>query len=276
MVFNTKWRLFLCLAGSVFLTSLLLAWKQNSDIMDASIPADLRIVTYNIHHGAPHNSAEISLESIAAVVLKSEASLVAIQEMDRFTKRSGNVDQVAELARLLNMEAYFSKSIDHEGGEYGVALFSKYPLVATQRFDLPMAIAGEQRSLALAKVKLPDSKEFYFGSTHLDLNVPNRKAQAQRLKEIERSLDAPLMIGGDFNAVSKDEEMILLRESFSISCADAGCPFTSPAHNPRRAIDFFVYNSKFADMFRFKSSEAMVGEMASDHIPHVAIFEIVD
>lgn len=276
MVFNRKWHMPLFLATSLVLTLLLLAWKENPATTDSDKQVDLRMITYNIHHGAPHNSTEISLENIAAVILKSEASVVAIQEMDRFTKRSGNVDQGAELARLLNMEAYFSKSIDHEGGEYGIALFSKYPLVSTQRFDLPMAMPGEQRSLALAKVRLPNGKEFYFGSTHLDLNVPNRTAQAKELKEIEKSLNAPLVIGGDFNAVPTSEEMILLKESFSISCLEEGCPFTSPAHHPRRAIDFFVYNSKFRDIFRFKSSEAMIGEMASDHIPHVATFEILN
>ncbi len=255
---------------SIFLTS-------SVSIGTKEIKSDtLTMMTYNIHHGAPAHSTEINLRNIADVILKSKASIVAIQELDRFTGRSGNVDQIAELEKLLHMKAYFSKSIDHDGGEYGVALFSKYPLVSTQKVNLPMAIAGEQRSIALAQIRLPNGKEFYFGSTHLDLNVPNRTAQVQAIKALEKELDAPLIIGGDFNATPTSAEMILLQESFSLSCPVGGCGFTIPVKTPKRAIDFFAFNSTFNGLFQFKGSHAMVGEEASDHLPHVADFLILD
>lgn len=236
----------------------------------------LIMITYNIHHGAPQNSEDVNLKDIADVILRSKADLVALQELDRFIERSGNVDQIAELEQLLKMKGYFSKSIDYGGGEYGVAVFSKYPLLSVERVDLPMVKDGEQRSLALAKVKLPNDKELYFGSTHLDLNVPNRISQVQKIKEIEMMLNAPLIIGGDFNAVPTSEEMIKLQESFILSCTDEGCPLTSPTSAPIRAIDFFAYNNKIKEVLGFEGSEALKEERASDHIPHIATFEILN
>jgi endonuclease/exonuclease/phosphatase family metal-dependent hydrolase len=67
-----------------------------------------------------------------------------------------------------------------------------------------------------------------------------------------------------------------LQESFSLSCPAGGCAFTIPVKAPKRAIDFFAFNSTFKDLFQFKESQAMVGEEASDHLPHVANFLILD
>ncbi|MCY4780746.1 endonuclease/exonuclease/phosphatase family protein [Sphingobacterium sp. UT-1RO-CII-1] len=264
---------FLCALATVVLSLSFSAWK----FKDVEIKkGELIMITYNIHHGAPQSSEEVNLKDIADVILRSKADLVALQELDRFIARSGNVDQIAELEQLLNMKGYFSKSIDYNGGEYGVALFSKHPLISVERFDLPMVKDGEQRSLALAKVKLPNDQELYFGSTHLDLNIPNRIAQVQRIKEIEMNLNAPLIIGGDFNAIPTSEEMIKLQESFTLSCVAGGCPLTSPTSNPKRAIDFFAYNNKVKEVLDFKGSEALKEEKASDHIPHVATFEFLN
>src|SRR5690606_28222019 len=94
-------------------------------------------LTYNIHHGAPENSTEVNLNNIAAVIRKSGAELVALQEVDVNVPRSGNVDQAKVLAKLLDMHYYFSKSIDYSGGEYGVAILSKYPLTNTRNELLP-------------------------------------------------------------------------------------------------------------------------------------------
>lgn len=56
--------------------------------------------------------------------------------------------QAKELAELLEMECYFSKSIDYKGGDYDNMILSKYPLSNKRRFELPMPVLGEKRSVA--------------------------------------------------------------------------------------------------------------------------------
>ena len=44
------------------------------------------------------------------------------QEVDKGTKRSGNVDQPATLAKLSGLHAAFGSALDYDGGKYGVAI----------------------------------------------------------------------------------------------------------------------------------------------------------
>ncbi|MGN0003022.1 MAG: endonuclease/exonuclease/phosphatase family protein [Sphingobacterium composti] len=231
----------------------------------------LTTLTYNIHHGVPENSTVVNLNNIAEVIRKSGAELVALQEVDVNVPRSGKVNQAAELAKLLNMHYYFSKSIDFNGGEYGVAILSKYPLSNMRNELLPMPISGEQRSVAIATVNLPDNVLLEFASTHLDLNVPNRTAQVERLNEISKKDGKPFFVAGDYNATPTSSEMLKLKEEFTLSCL-GDCPLTFPVKNPNRAIDYIAYNRVAAKQFSLVSAYAMEGEFASDHLPLVAIF----
>ncbi|MCA5005860.1 endonuclease/exonuclease/phosphatase family protein [Sphingobacterium bovistauri] len=228
-------------------------------------------LTYNIHHGAPANSKEVSLENIAKVIKKSGADIVALQEVDVNVARSGNLNQAAELAKLLSMYYYFSKSIDFGGGEYGVAILSKYKLTNTRNELLLMPVAGEQRSVALATIQLPGNVFVEFGSTHLDLNVPNRTAQVEQLNSISRRLNRSLMIGGDYNAEPYSDEMVKLKKEFNLACNNS-YPLTFPVINPTKSIDFMTFNKIASSIFTVASVKAMNGEYASDHLPLVVEF----
>jgi len=241
---------------------------------ELQLPAKKKLVTmtYNIHHGAPENSDVVNLPNIATVIKNSGAELVALQEVDVNVGRSGNVNQAAELAKLLGMEYYFSKSIDYNGGEYGVAILSKYPLSNKRRELLPMPTAGEQRSIALATVTLPNGKNIEFAATHFDLNVPNRSAQAAYLNEMSGRLNKELFVGGDYNAESTTAEMLKLQEGFRLSCMST-CPLSFPVRNPAKAIDFVIFNPKAATTYTLASAVALTGQYASDHLPVAVVFQ---
>ncbi|WP_317235903.1 endonuclease/exonuclease/phosphatase family protein [Niabella hibiscisoli] len=71
---------------------------------------------------------------------------MALQEVDINTERSGKVNQAAQLALKTGLKSfYFAKAIDHEGGDYGVAILSKYTLDDIRTYRLPMdsATRGE-------------------------------------------------------------------------------------------------------------------------------------
>ena len=59
----------------------------------------LRVLTYNIHHAAG-TDGKVDIERIARVIQSAKPDLVALQEVDQATKRSGGVDQLARLAEL--------------------------------------------------------------------------------------------------------------------------------------------------------------------------------
>src|SRR5690606_1629000 len=137
--------------------------KPQKDQEKESIPApEIKILSYNIHHANPPSKPDlIDLEAIAKVIMESGADLVAVQEVDVYTERSGKEShQAEELARLTDMFYFFSKGIDYQGGEYGTAILSKYPISDMQRHELPNleGVNSEPRTLAVVTVTINDKK----------------------------------------------------------------------------------------------------------------------
>ena len=145
-------------------------------------------MTYNIHHcNPPSAGAKIDVEAIAQVIRKEKPDLVALQEVDVNTERSGKgLHQAKELARLTGMNFYFSKAIDHQGGDYGVAVLSRFPILDSTRFILPIdpKIGGETRTLAAITVEVAKGKKLVFACTHLDLKEPNRLSQSEQIHKL--------------------------------------------------------------------------------------------
>lgn len=95
----------------------------------AETQRSLKVLTYNIHGARPPAQKDvIDLAAIARVIRASDADLVALQEVDVRTERSGKeIDQAQDLGRLTERKVFFAKGIDFQGGEYGIAILSKLP-----------------------------------------------------------------------------------------------------------------------------------------------------
>ena len=196
---------------------------------------------------------------------------MALQEVDRNTNRAGE-DQAKKLAELLGMHYYFSKSISYNGGDYGVAILSKFPIVSSEQVMLSnKVLGGEQRSLAIVTVELLDGQKLRFASAHLDLVFENRNAQMLELNAISKKSAIPLLVAGDFNAVVDSPEMTTLKQEFSLACA-SGCPLTFPSDKPNKAIDFIVANPQASAKLTKRSYEAIGGQLASDHLPLLGVY----
>nr|MDQ3389574.1 hypothetical protein [Gemmatimonadota bacterium] len=104
----------------------------------APAPAsEVRVLIYNMHAGKDAGGVN-NLERMATVVRETGADLVLLQEVDRGTLRSGGVDQPATLARLTGLHAAFGSTLDYQGGEYGIALLSRWPILSDTLLSLPV------------------------------------------------------------------------------------------------------------------------------------------
>jgi endonuclease/exonuclease/phosphatase family metal-dependent hydrolase len=164
---------------------------------------NIRVMAYNIHHANPPSKPDfIDIDSIVGVIRAQDPDIVALQEVDVNIPRSGSIDQAEEIATKLDMNVFFGKAIDYEGGDYGVAILSKYPFSEEVVHRLPTkeGTNGESRVLATAKVKLPDGTDIRFGSTHLDAqrDSVNRELQINKIVEIASDEKLPFIIAGDF------------------------------------------------------------------------------
>lgn len=233
----------------------------------------LKVLSYNIHHANPPSKpGVIDLDAVAQVILKSGATLVAVQEVDVHTIRSGkNSNQAEELGRLTGMEVFFSKGIDYQGGEYGTAILSKYPILDTERYELPNleGINSEPRTLAVATVAI-NGTTIKFANTHLDYtNAENNLFQVQRIMGIFEEEKAPVILAGDFNAVPSSASIQLLDQQFTRSCT-SDCDFTSPQDRPKRTIDYIMV-SKNANL-EVREHQVIEETYASDHRPVLAVY----
>lgn len=237
----------------------------------------ISVLSYNIHHAnPPSRPGMIDLQAIAKVIQQEQPDLVALQEVDVFTGRSGSsVNQAAELGKLTGMNYYFAKAIDHDGGDYGVAILSKYPMENEKHFPLPTveSTGGERRTLATTTIILPGNKKIIFACTHLDAqrNDTNRVQQIQRIKEILQAKQSPFIIAGDFNA-EPGSRVIQSMDSFVQRACTSNCAFTIPEINPAKEIDFIGY--KPATAFSVVEYKVISETYASDHRPVKAILTI--
>lgn len=239
----------------------------------------LRVMTYNIYGAratSPANAAD--LDAIAEVIRRQNPDFVTLNEVDVFTNRTGkDVHQARDLAEKLGMEWHFSKAIDRDGGEYGDAVLSKYPILEKRSYRLPCAAEqpGEDRSLCVIRVQI-DGKDLYVASTHLDhlSGDASRLVQATEIRRIrDTELEGDLILCGDLNAIPSSN-VIATMTSFLTNTGPID-QYTFPSDDPSRKIDYIMY----APIEHFgvqnyqvvsRADQQVDGVDASDHRPVIA------
>lgn len=235
----------------------------------------LKVMSYNIHHANPPSKAKeglIDIDAVAAVILKQKPDLVGIQETDKGTKRSGNVDEAALLGQKTGMHAQFFKAIDYDGGDYGLTILSHYPIQSFSKVNLPQAMKGEARILSYITVNIPGKGKLTFANTHLDATHPdsNRIVQMKRIIAELGNKQGPVIIVGDFNSEASKEPIRILDQHFRRTCVNS-CAFTIPEMRPNKTIDYIAI--KNAD-WPVLEHTVIPETYASDHRPVVATFQL--
>src|SRR5690606_20681866 len=137
----------------------------------------------------------IDLQRQADVVAHTGAQVVGLNEVDIKTERSSGVDQAGTLGELLSMHVVYGPNITYQGGLYGNALLSRFPVVASRNISLA---AGGRARWGLLHAELDvDGQATHVLVTHLSLEPPERLEQLQKIIEVVRDLDGPIAVMGD-------------------------------------------------------------------------------
>jgi endonuclease/exonuclease/phosphatase family metal-dependent hydrolase len=256
--------------------SLLLLASCSSSRKASVLPekGQLKVMSYNIHIAVPPSTpGKTDIEAIVTTIRDADPDIIALQEVDVNTVRTGKVDQAAVLAEKLKMNYFFAKAIDHDGGDYGVAILSKYPISETNihRLSTIAGTGGEARVMATAKITLKGGRAIRFAATHLDAQKDsvNREKQIAEINAIAESERLPLIIAGDFNAQPGSSVINQLDKAFSRTCRN--CEPTYPMINPNITIDFIGYRP--SSRFKVLSHSVIPERYASDHLPVLATLE---
>ena len=226
-------------------------------------PKPLTMMSLNIRMGCglkdPFRIPEgglAHLPACAEVIRRVNPDWVAIQEIDRCSKRAGHVDQTAELARLCGMHGTFVKKVPQTDGDYGLAVLSKEKPIGVSKILMP----GSSHTRC---VEIVEFKDYIVACTHFPLkeDFRVRAAEIVRLNLTDRS--KPVFLAGDLNALPESPEIAELKKGFTI-LSDTSKP-TFRADNPSRCIDYILVDTAHAGTVKVLSYETIADPEATDH-----------
>jgi len=170
-----------------------------------SSPAEIKIISYNIRWRSGDDLKTL-IKLFQTDPEIGNAQILALQEVDRHKKRSGNNNTAKMIADELGMHYVWAappapKPTDEE--ETGVAILSVYPLSEVERIVLPHQGPNGRRRVALGATVEIDKKRWRVYSAHSETRI----AVSKKLEQFKALLDdlahypanMPAIIMGDLN-----------------------------------------------------------------------------
>lgn len=237
----------------------------------------LKVLTFNIFHGESYYSGNQDYESnlgiVADLINELDPDVVALQEVDCMTGRSRGVNLIVELARLTDMNPIFGKTMDFDGGEYGLGILSDYSFLSTKILPLTSGDASEPRAVLESLFIIETGDTVRFACTHLDHRDANiRDQQAEDLNDIIRTDIFPSILAGDFNAGPESKTIEIIKKKW-INSSPGNEP-TSPSIDPRRKIDYIFFRPW--EKWELVESRVIEKKRASDHNPVFTVIRILE
>ena len=157
----------------------LLSDKQEN--LKKKIEHSFTIASFNIcsAHFMEGKYTEKNLLMLAEKIKESKADVVALQEVDLHAMRSEGVNMTESLAEHSGFEySYFIKIRDFQGGEYGTAIISKFPIHKSETLNFNVKIATQGTSCGYVVLDI-DGEEVTLFNTHL--SVENEEANTETM-----------------------------------------------------------------------------------------------
>src|ERR1043166_5626 len=204
-------------------------------------PKTFRVMTYNIHHGEGIDG-KVDVLRIADVIKREQADIVALQEVDKGVARTERRDLPAELAALTGLTCVFSNNFHYQGGEYGNAVLTHFPIIRWTNSHYQMIHPGEQRGLLQVTLRV-HGRELVFMNTHIDYR-PEDTERLMNVEEIQGTLSNQrgdsVVVAGDFNDNPDSRTHAKKKEHFDDAweLIGHGDGFTFPSEAPQKRIDY--------------------------------------
>ena len=255
----------------IFVTTILLMAAAIQGLSQQPESFTLRIMTYNIYHGET-TDGRVDMDIFASIINEMKPDLVALQEVDKNVQRTGVIDITKELSDRTGLKGYFVKHRDFQGGEYGNAILSRFPVV-----DID-AIAGYRSgengiTIPFTRIRLAKGTEIVFNCTHLSTKFEDRARQARQLLDYYLSSDRePMIITGDLNAEPHHDEIRLLLEEFAEADTTFANTFSTRSELVKK-IDYILYPRN--DQWQVLETKVICRGDASDHCAFFAVLQYV-
>jgi endonuclease/exonuclease/phosphatase family metal-dependent hydrolase len=214
----------------------------------------LKVANYNIKSGMWS-----SLDEVGDVLEGIDADVIALEEVDNGMGRTGHVDQSAVLAERLRAERVFAGSWEKDGGTYGVALLSRVPIVAAERFWLPDT--GMEPRAAIDATVCDGASPLRIVAAHSDFLPWAAAVHAEALADRVSDDDGALVMG-DLNTSPTSDA---IGSFFKRGMKDVLAQFKDgPTFGGSVRLDYILTGRDVEDAHIIEST-------ASDHFPVAAL-----
>ncbi|MET0404905.1 MAG: endonuclease/exonuclease/phosphatase family protein [Cystobacter sp.] len=237
-------------------------------VVETAVPGaetNLRVMTFNIQSGLR------GIDKVAAVIRDASPDIVALQEVDVRSLRAGGLDQAAVLAERTGLP-YFAhfRTTSLFGGDYGVALLSRFPLESVQQHPLPVLTGTEPRTVAhaLLKVKGQEVSIYVTHLTQRPFKNEIRVRQSMAIMALMNQDPRPKLLMGDLNDTPESSVLRLFKRELMDVFAQRG---EGPAITyplpviPSLRLDYVLASDRF-----MPRSSKVLRVKASDHFPVLA------
>ena len=230
-------------------------------------PRIVRVLQFNIPAGNSRYGGP-GLAQIAARISAARPDLDSLNEVDNGMLRSGRTDEPSYLARATGLRAVYGANLSgRDGGRFGNAILSRFPIVSEQNVRLPRQARSEPRGLLHATVRI-GHRAVAFYSVHLSQGhrrgAGQRVRQAAAVTRVIRGTGAPTIVAGDLNSRPGDLPVRILRQYLldAQEVGGTGRGDTVPEGAPVNRIDYVLYDNDFAAL---PGSTQVLPSASSDH-----------
>ena len=224
---------------------------------DVSAQEFVRFMSYNVRSAKGMDNVR-DCGRVARVILEQQPDVVAVQELDSMTTRSGNKYILGEISQYTGMHPEYFPAIEFDGGKYGIGILSKEKPLSVQGYPLP----GREEKRALLVAEFQD---YMFACTHLSLTEEDRLESLGIIGKIAAASRKPFYLAGDLNDVPGSKFLNALQENFRI-LNDVKAQ-TFPAPLPDRTLDYIAVWKPTAPKLDVVEKLVIDEPVASDHRP---------
>lgn len=216
-----------------------------------------RLMSYNIHHARGMDDV-VDTKRIGQLILEVNPEVVALQEVDSVSARSGNIDTMADLATQTGMYASYSASIPLKGGKYGLGMLTKEKPKASHRISLPGA--KEARSALIVELE-----RYVVVCTHLSLDEEEQVASVDLINKAIENYNKPVFLLGDLNAAPDSAPMKSFGKDWQVLSNPKQNTF--PSGEPNITIDYVLGYKPKGETYAKHQMRVVDEKVASDHRP---------
>ncbi len=257
---------------------------------DKNTSGVLKILTLNVAHGrkdafnqmlVTKKTIQQNLSDIAAVLIKENADVVALQEADGPSGWSGKFDHVELIAQQAGYPWYYRA--DHARSwlfSYGTAVLSRWPISETIEHTFTPSPPTLNKGFLLSHMtwqsdEAADNKlEIDIVSVHLDFS--RQKVREQQISEIAEALserEHPMIILGDFNSEWFSDESVVkaLAEEAQLKVYEPQAENMRTYVSRDRRFDWILISSELEFV-----SYRVLPDVISDHLAVVAEVKVTN